>query len=211
MTCSTPFPENLLRDIAGEQWQYALPHDINATISYIAARMPETEQKIFDIRYIQRTPRSKIAQTLNLTEDQIRNIENKILRHFRHPNVQKLLRTGIECRIKNTMTPAMYQKQKTLTDKIQFAANTIDLAAKQLKEITGQSEKEIADSKQTMLNDPQLCLPPRIINALKRAGIETLEQLVLTDEHTIRQIRDIGDAAVIAITKLINEYAPYVK
>lgn len=209
MTCSTPFPENLLRDIAGEQWQYALPHDINATISYIAARMPETEQKIFDLRYIQRNPRSKIAQILNLTEDQVRNNENRILRHFRHPNVQKLLRTGIECRLKNTMTPAMYQKQKTLTDKIQFAANTIELAAKQLKEMSGQSEKEFADSKQTMLNNPQLCLPPRVINALKRAGIETLEQLVLTDEQTIRRIRNIGDASAITIMKLINEYAPY--
>lgn len=178
------YPENLLCAIMGERNLEAI--GFNSDISIVGERLEKMldtllprEKEILHIRWKNRFSFQTVAEMYNLTKERIRQIENKALRKLRHPTRWAFIKDGIDIKAERLKALELAKTQK---------------------------EERIVNLQFDKIGIEHLDLSVRSYNCLKRAGYDTLKEiLVLTDADFCR-IRNMGSRSINEVKEKIKPY-----
>ena len=199
------YPINLLNDIAGEDWEYALPEDFNQSLAYVLAGLTEREQGILIARYKDAMTYEAVGKNYGVTRERIRQIEAKAIRKLRHPTRIKFLIYGVSGLI-----------HKAYADKVdrrlENAINHIAEIAEGMKTIGGAEEfakiAEIERAKRT--GEPILIetvvFSVRTFNCLKRAGLDSLQDVANLTAEELTRVRNLGKKGYNEVVEELKKY-----
>lgn len=205
MRDNTLYPVNLLDAVNDGEWTFDIPLDINGTIAYIAENLPDNLKKIFERRYQQNIPRANVAKIHDCSSENIRQFEYRILRHFRQPYNLTLLKNGIA---KTIETAAKTSAEKILSYQMRSSANIMNNASEKLLTVLKNLPANKTNHDDTDSDATCLCSLPfsnRILNALARYNIVTLEQLQSMDEDALSRVRNLGDKSINEIKTILTD------
>ena len=80
-----PYPDNLLYDIFGGEWEFPRPADFDGSLEYVLRTLTERERRVLDFRYKDGLTFEEIGKRFCVTRERIRQIHAKSLRKLRHP------------------------------------------------------------------------------------------------------------------------------
>ena len=90
-----PYPENLLYDIFGGEWEYPRPGDFDGSLEYVLHTLTERERRVLDFRYKEGLTYEEIGKRFCVTRERIRQIHAKSFRKLRHPRRLNYLKYGV--------------------------------------------------------------------------------------------------------------------
>ena len=189
------------RDIA------ACPSDIAETIEWLLAnKLKEREAKVIRHRYEDGMVLTDVGHELGVTGDRIAQIEAKALRKLRGANgwmryginhwipilkIQKNIEADAEIAVKHKVMAALDDRMPSLRKYINDGIKAV--------------EKERAQKNPDMSID-DMDLSVRSYNCLKRAKIETLDDLRHMSASDLMHVRNLGAGCVREIINKLNEY-----
>ena len=90
-----PYPDNLLYDIFGGEWEFPRPGDFDGSLEYVLHTLTERERRVLDFRYKDSLTFEAIGKRECVTRERIRQIHAKSLRKLRHPERLHYLKYGV--------------------------------------------------------------------------------------------------------------------
>ena len=198
-----PYPHNLFADIKSHSPEIYLPDEITPDImrglmlafSYLEDR----EADMVKMRYEHCMPYAAIGEKYGVTTNRAGQIISRSLRKLREPYNIKLIQLGLNAYINSvaqdiaaTKDPQLFQKgyKKGYEDGFK----------------DGASSKENNPTEKGCMSIDELRLTKRIWLCLKRAGIETVDDLLAyTDCRDLERIRNLGLSGLTEIAQKLNE------
>ena len=176
-----PYPENLIAligrlNLCENGQQGRLSEDQIQGLNYILDKLSELEREILRYRYEQYMPYEEIANVLNRPKESIITIHRKMIQKLRQPRWSIYYQKGYYSVLED----------RRLTEEKRAAQ--IDVEIRQIEKQTGLILSVV---KITDLN-----LSVRIVNALKYAGVFTLEDLVrwlIRNPKKAQRIHGLGE------------------
>ena len=180
------YPRNLLLAVRGA-WEQDEPTeltaDILAGIQYAISTLNEREQLVITRRYKDRKNLREIGEEIGVKQERSRQIETAALRKLRYPRNMRFITMGVDGYIKDRCK-VEYERgyQVGYNEGYQLGVNEAS---------NGVSKAGISV---TLVSLPieALDLSVRSFNALRRAGYETIGELLNVDEKGIIQIKNLG-------------------
>lgn len=134
-----------------------------------------------------------VAKQMGVTRERVRQIISKGLRRLKHPSRIKYLRYGKELyELQNNV----FKMKEALENKIKIIAKRIAMPS--LYSVQAQTVE--------LLPIDVLDLTVRSYNCLRRAGINTIGDLLLLSEDKLRTIRNLGNKSV---KEILTKLEPY--
>lgn len=161
------YPDNLLYDIFGGEWEYPRPDDFDGSLEYVLHTLAERERRVLGFRYKDSLTFEEIGKRECVTRERIRQICAKALRKLRHPDRLNFLKYGVRGVI----------RRKT------ESARAVALASLPKPDITDMTLEE-------------LDLSVRSYNCLKRAGIDTLYEIAEMTFDELCHVRNLGKKSI---------------
>lgn len=180
------YPRNLLLAVRGA-WEQNEPTeltaDVLAGIQYAISTLNEREQLVITRRYKDRKNLREIGEELGVKQERSRQIETAALRKLRYPRNMRFITMGVDGYIKDRCK-VEYERgyQVGYNEGYQQGVNEAS---------NGVSKAGISV---TIVSLPieALDLSVRSFNALRRAGYETIGELLNVDEKGIIHIKNLG-------------------
>lgn len=180
------YPRNLLLAVRGA-WEQDEPTeltaDILAGIQYAISTLNEREQLVITRRYKDRKNLREIGEEIGVKQERSRQIETAALRKLRYPRNMRFITMGVDGYIKDRCK-VEYERgyQVGYNEGYQQGVNEAS---------NGVSKAGISV---TIVSLPieALDLSVRSFNALRRAGYETIGELLNVDEKGIIHIKNLG-------------------
>lgn len=163
-----PYPDNLLYDIFGGEWEYPRPADFDGSLEYVLHTLTERERRVLDFRYKDGLTFEAIGKRECVTRERIRQIHAKSLRKLRHPGRLNYLKYGVSGVI---------------------ARKTENAREAALASLPKQDKPEDIPLE-------ELGLSVRSYNCLKRAGVDTLADIAALTQNELSQVRNLGKKSV---------------
>lgn len=161
------------------------------------------DQHILVLRIRDKLTLDKVGEQYGLTRERIRQIQARAERRLRHPSRQRLYLCvpEIEYQVKCKELDRLRKDYTILADKLeQHEAN------RQSKTLTA---AEYLLERETPIED--LSLSVRSYNALKRAGKNTVGDVINCSFADLCNIRNLGDASIENICAALAERGLYIK
>ena len=130
-------------------------------------------------KYIEKEVAVKIAEKYGLCVQRIRQIEAKALRKLRSPRRSSFIKTGIDVEI---------EKQKVLENAIK------------------QKESTMQNMSFDKIGIEHLDLSVRSYNCLKRAGYNTLKDLLMMSDDDFWRVRNMGAKSIEEVKEKIKQF-----
>jgi DNA-binding CsgD family transcriptional regulator len=191
------YPFNLAKDILGsvtEAIKIYVPGLYGAM-----ATLSEREADVLRRRYQDKLTLKAVGQIQEVTPERIRQLEAKAIRKLRHPS-----------RVNMFMAVPLTEHQALATEH-QKMSRAYDLLARALKiAVERPSEPEITELakmvnvKSTPLEE--LDFSVRTYNCLRRAGINTLGEIVSKTSDELAKIRNLGRHSLNEIVMTLEKY-----
>lgn len=180
------YPRNLLLAVRGA-WEQNEPTeltaDVLAGIQYAISTLNEREQLVITRRYKDRKNLREIGEEIGVKQERSRQIETAALRKLRYPRNMRFITMGVDGYIKDRCK-VEYERgyQVGYNEGYQQGVNEAS---------NGVSKAGISV---TIVSLPieALDLSVRFFNALRRAGYETIGELLNVDEKGIIHIKNLG-------------------
>lgn len=180
------YPRNLLLAVRGA-WEQNEPTeltaDVLAGIQYAISTLNEREQLVITRRYKDRKNLREIGEEIGVKQERSRQIETAALRKLRYPRNMRFITMGVDGYIKDRCK-VEYERgyQVGYNEGYQQGVNEAS---------NGVSKAGISV---TIVSLPieALDLSVRSFNALRRAGYETIGELLNVDEKGIIHIKNLG-------------------
>lgn len=200
------YPLNLLNALADGEWDDAVPEDIEGTLEYVFCTLLERERKVIHLRYKEKRTYVEIGKLLGVVTERIRQIDANAIRKLRNPQRLMLIKTGVKAAITNSTAAA---KESEFTKRVENATAAIEGVAAMLGTILGNSDTErmsnIRSNYSLSKSLESLDLSVRSYNALSRAGVRTLEDIVKMRPDELRKIRNLGSHSYNEIVMRLHE------
>ena len=178
-----PYPDNLLYDIFGGEWEFPRPGDFDGSLEYVLHTLTERERRVLDFRYKDGLTFEEIGKRECVTRERIRQIHAKSLRKLRCPDRLNYLKYGVAGVIARK------------TENAREAALASLPKPDKLEDITLE----------------ELELSVRSYNCLKRAGKCTLRDVSEMTFDELCHVRNIGKKSVNEICAVLAEYGVSLK
>ena len=174
-----PYPDNLLYDIFGGDWEYPRPADFDGSLEYVLHTLTERERRILGFRYKDSLIFEEIGKRECVTRERIRQICAKSLRKLRHPYRLDFLKYGVSGVIARKVEKAREAALASLP------------------------KPDIPKSDITI---EELELSVRSYNCLKRAGMNTLRELSEMTFDELCNVRNLGKRSIDEICAVLTNY-----
>lgn len=173
--------------------------DFNGSVEYALHTLGERERTVLKYRFVDLMTYEEIGKLYNITRERIRQVEAKALRKLRHPNRRKYLKYGVSGIIKNIRTDYLNRFADLESNLIELCK----LNKKTADEVIRDNElrKKYAPTKIENMD-----LSVRSYNCLKRAGIDTLQQLAKLSYEDLTHVRNLGRKSTEEIIEKLREY-----
>ena len=163
-----PYPDNLLYDIFGGEWEFPRPGDFDGSLEYVLHTLTERERRILDFRYKGGLTFEAIGKRECVTRERTRQIHAKALRKLRHPDRLNYLKHGVSGVI---------------------ARKTESAREAALASLPKQDKPED-------ITLEELGLSVRSYNCLKRAGMNTLRDVSEMTFDELCHVRNLGKHSI---------------
>ena len=173
------YPDNLLYDIFGGEWEYPRPADFDGSLEYVLHSLTERERRVLDFRYKEGLTFEEIGKRFCVTRERIRQIHAKSLRKLRHPERLNYLKYGVSGVVARKTESAREAALASLP----------------------KPDKPGAD-----IPLEELDLSVRSYNCLKRAGISALHEIAEMTLGEICRVRNLGKKSVDEICAVLTKY-----
>lgn len=172
------YPDNLLYDIFGGEWEFPRPGDFDGSLEYVLHTLTERERCVLDFRYKDGLTFEEIGKRFCVTRERIRQIHAKSFRKLRHPGRLNYLKYGVS---------GVIARQ---TENAREAALASLPKPDKPEDITLE----------------ELELSVRSYNCLKRAGMNTLRELSEMTFDELCHVRNIGKKSIDEICAVLTKY-----
>lgn len=173
------YPDNLLYDIFGGEWEYPRPADFDGSMEYVLHSLTERERRILDFRYKDGLTFEAIGKRECVTRERIRQIHAKSLRKLRHPDRLNYLKYGVSGVIARKTESAREAALASLPK---------------------------PDIKPEDITLEGLELSVRSYNCLKRAGMNTMRDVAEMTFDELCHVRNLGKKSVDEICAVLTGY-----
>ena len=174
-----PYPDNLLYDIFGGEWEYPRPADFDGSLEYVLHSLTERERRVLDFRYKDGLTFEAIGKRECVTRERIRQIHAKSLRKLRHPDRLNYLKYGV--------------------------SGVIAWKTESAREAALASLPK-PDIKPEDITLEELELSVRSYNCLKRAGMNTLRNISEMTFDELCHVRNLGKKSIDEICAVLTGY-----
>ena len=184
------WPENLLDAIEAKihsdkrRWSYPIPIDIVASAAYVMELLPYHERMVILGRYRDGQTLAGVGETLNLTRERVRQLENSGLRKLCSPSLICWLRYGVS---------GMVSRGRD------SMGGLVDIATTNILE-----ERKIQKAAAVPISD--VALSARTFNSLSRAAICNLGDLANLTRSELKDIRNLGVKSVQEVVDVMARY-----
>lgn len=207
----SPYPYNLLDDIFKEQWCEVVTQDQLDGIEQALTTLTERERQGIDGYYKRGLTLEGVGREFNITRERTRQILAKALRKLRHPARKNLIVYGLETakemseigKLKRELTAMEYALNQWQTELDARA----ELMGYRDRKINGVPEffgadkgdgSEITHGLQNIgIEDLELSV--RSYNCLKRAGVDTVADILKLSEEEMTEIRNLGKKSLFEV------------
>lgn len=172
------YPDNLLYDIFGGEWEYPRPADFDGSLEYVLHSLTERERRVLDFRYKEGLTYEETGKRECVTRERIRQINAKSLRKLRHPGLLNYLKYGVSGVIARK------------TESAREAALASLPKPEKPEDITLE----------------ELELSVRSYNCLKRAGMNTLREVSEMTFDELCHVRNLGKKSIDEICAVLTGY-----
>ena len=173
-----PYPDNLLYDIFGGEWEFPRPGDFDGSLEYVLHTLTERERRVLDFRYKDGLTFEKIGKRECVTRERIRQIHAKSLRKLRRPDRLNYLKHGVAGVI---------------------ARQTENAREAALASLPKQDKPEDIPLE-------ELDLSVRSYNCLKRAGMDTLRNVSEMTYDELCHVRNLGKRSIDEICAALTKH-----
>lgn len=182
----TEYPQNFLYAVLQDENRVdsiILSDDVISGINYVISTLSEIEQKVVTFRFIKGKNKNQTAVEIGVSASRVRDVEAKALRKLSHPRRVQFMILGIQG----------YLEQKSKTEYQRGYQNGfVEGVESQRNESCDESEIEryLNDEKNIPLEE--LGLSIRSFNCLKRAGCNTLGDVLSITPEQAMKVRNLG-------------------
>ena len=173
------YPDNLLYDIFGGEWEFPRPADFDGSLEYVLHSLTERERRVLDFRYKGGLTFEAIGKRECVTRERIRQIHVKALRKLRHPERLYYLKYGVSGVIRWKSESA---REAALASVPKLDIKPEDIPLEELE------------------------LAVRSYNCLKRAGMNTLREVSEMTFYELCNVRNLGKKSVDEICAVLTGY-----
>ena len=174
-----PYPDNLLYDIFGGEWEYPRPADFDGSLEYVLHSLTERERRVLDFRYKEGLTYEEIGKRECVTRERIRQIHAKSLRKLRHPGRLNYLKYGVSGVIARQTESA---REAALASLPKLDIKPEDITLEELE------------------------LSVRSYNCLKRAGMNTLHDVAEMTFDELCNVRNLGKRSIDEICAALTNF-----
>lgn len=200
-TMSEPYPYNLLCEIFGYEDtaekiepKHDIPADFYGSMEYMLATLSPRERDILHLRYVHHMTLPDIAAKYNVTRERIRQIEAKAIRKLRHPTRLRYITTGIQ---------NIIHQERESGYRMGLADGRADSAAEAPR-------KDDEGGRISSCKIEDLNLSVRTFNCLKRAGYDTVADIIAADHDKLMKIRNFGICCLYELCDKLTELGLHV-
>ena len=187
----SPWPYNLVENIFQEPCQEVLTEDQIEGLNMALASLYGNEKDILCMLYKESKTLDQVGCLYGVGRERIRQIAAKAVRKLRHPSRSNMIKMGC----------TLYQKNSYIT-KLQLQLDCAERA------VLLAQQDWIDSHPDESLDVPleHLGLSVRIYNALKRAGVNTLSNVIdlLNKETALCGIRNLGMKSAMELCETVN-------
>ena len=173
------YPDNLLYDIFGGEWEYPRPADFDGSLEYVLHSLTERERRVLDFRYKDGLTFEEIGKRFCVSRERARQIYARTLRKLCNPQRLNYLKYGIS---------GVIARQ---------TENAREAALASLPKL---------DIKPEDITLEELELSVRSYNCLKRAGMNTLRDVSEMTFDELCHVRNLGKRSVDEICAALTNY-----
>lgn len=173
------YPDNLLYDIFGGEWEYPRPADFDGSLEYVLHSLTERERRVLDFRYKEGLTYEEIGKHFCVTRERIRQIHAKSLRKLRRPDRLNYLKYGVSGVIARQTESA---REAALASLPKLDIKPEDITLEELE------------------------LSVRSYNCLKRAGMNTLREVSEMTFDELCHVRNVGKKSIDEIYAVLTKY-----
>ncbi len=186
---------------------YNPPLDAVATVEHVLSTLTETEQDIIKGWYgigCEAMNYSEIANVLGITRERVRQCFVKAEKKMRHPSRARILVRGL------TVYRAEQEAEKRILEEKERAiaeacTRKIEAMREAVKDGLSKDSFEELCQRFRMYNIDSLGLSVRAYNALRRAGLNTVYDVLLVEDVELLRIRSLGAHTLDEINGNVNE------
>ena len=189
--CSMVWPMNLIQlifeDVQEDSTWIFAPEFV---LEVINGTLTERESDVLVCLYRDKMTLEDVGKKYHVTRERIRQIEAKAVRKLRHPTRSKAMRA-----VKYSDFMDLQNKYNILEEEYRYFVEN---------GCTVEEAEEIKDIRDKSIDE--LDLSVRSYNCLKRAGIETIGQLISKSFEEIARIRNLGKRSTSEIKDKLMQY-----
>ena len=174
-----PYPDNLLYDIFGGEWEFPRPADFDGSLEYVLHTLTERERRVLDFRYKDGLTFEEIGKRFCVTRERARQIHAKSLRKLRHSGRLNYLKYGVS-EVIARQTENAWEAALASPPKLDIKPEDITLE--------------------------ELELSVRSYNCLKRAGMNTLHDVAEMTFDELCNVRNLGKRSIDEICAVLTKH-----
>ena len=181
---------------------------------YLKTTLSDREAEVLELRYEESMRLKEIADTLNISKERVRQIEDRALRRLRHPKRARILLYGSEYidaleEFKRATDEVRYKKFspiiEDLKNKFNSVASELEFDDDSIREMIVQE----ALKKEVFINFglDDLDISIRTYNNLKRAGIKDIKDILeYSDKNGLNMIPNFGISCFEELKKELHDF-----
>lgn len=172
---------------------------LEATFEYVLqAMMNEQERTVVHLYYKEDMNMSEVGRGMSLSASRISQLVCQVRRRLSSPSRMNIIRKGIG----EYFTKKMQEACKNASDEAYKRGYTAGYEAGFAAAKTGAPVSTVLPEKPI----EELTLSVRLFNALKRGGINTLQEIAYTPPKSLMKRRNFGKGCLRETIKLLREY-----
>ena len=190
------YPFNVADAVMGDK----IPNVYLQGIRLAISTLTEREETVIKLRFKDKLTLEKAGKQTGTTRERIRQIEAKALSKMRHPDRQRMMLAVPLAEVDEVKT-----KYTALKEQYELLVKAVELISG--KATTPESVEKIAEAAVWMqTNIENLDFSVRTYNCLRRAGKDTLKDLVEMTEEELRGIRNLGRKSVDEVVYTLEQH-----
>lgn len=190
------YPFNVADAVVGDK----IPNVYLQGIRLAISTLTEREETVIRLRFKDKLTLENVGKQIGTTRERARQIEAKALRKMRHPDRQRMMLAVPVAEVDEVRT-----KYTALKEQHELLIKAFELISG--KATTPESVEKIAEAAVWMqTNIENMDFSVRTYNCLRRAGKDTLKDLVEMTEEELRGVRNLGRKSVDEVVYTLEQH-----